>query len=432
LLTLTEETGQTMRGWGFGISLENEGLEPLVSGEMSVEARRRALDLLVAEAGTNIVRIFSPGFGSTPVIEPENDNSDPFDLDLDGFRLDVTGRLTLMEDLAPRGVRFLLTGGAAPSWMKDGRLLRPDMAAEFAEYLVAYAVWARRSVGVDFDWITVANEGDNDAMRLLIDPETSADVLAALAGLLPLYDLPARLVVGDTIGWSGADEFLEAALAESEVVPRLDAVAAHSYQSRDARPQVAERAGSAGIEVWMTEQSAAGGKDCLGDDPGMNSALQWARWIMDDLVDGKASVWLALRGVATLCHDPQGGLLVYDTAADRLTIPKRFYAFSHFAQAAPPGSKLLVVERAGEHDAIPAVAFDRGKDVAVVIVNNDAVARTLEVIVPWAGSAVSEVRMTSESMDAEPSDPPVVVDGRVALTLPPKSILTLVVTKPSS
>lgn len=429
-MTLSDEAGQTIRGWGFGISLEDEGLEPLVSGEMSAEARRRALELLVDDAGTNIVRIFSPGFGSGSVIEPENDNPDPLSLDIGAFELEVTGRLELMEELYPRGVRFLLTGGAAPSWMKDGRTLRRDMAPEFAEYLTAYAVFARRSVGADFDWITVANEPDNDAMRLLVDAETSADVLSTLSELLSRNGLPARLVVGDTVGWSSADAFLEAALAKGS--PLLAAVAAHSYQSLDARPRVAERARRAGLEVWMTEQSGAGGKDCLGDDPGMSSALQWARWIIEDLVDGRVSVWLALRGVASLCHDPQGGLLVYDTTEDRLIVPKRYFAFRQFALAGPPGSTRLIMEKGGGHDLIPAVAFDRGDDVAVVVLNGDDTPRSVEVVVPWVRSTVTELRITSESLDGEAVTPPPMRDGGVRLVVPPEAVMTLVVGKPSS
>ncbi len=427
VLTVTDERRQTIRGWGFGISLENEGIEPLVSGEMSPEAYDRALDLLVDEAGVNMVRIFSPGFGDTPVIEPENDNADPTDLDADRFAFEATGRFRLMQDLDPRGVRFLLTGGAAPSWMKDGRLLRSDMAAEFAEYLTAYALSARRLAGVDFDWITVANEPDNDAMRFLVDPDTGADVLDALAGLLGANGLPARLVVGDTIGWAGAAEYLEAALERPPVAPMLDAVAAHSYQTLESRPGLADRAAELGIEVWMTEQSAAGGKDCTGDDPGMRSALQWAGWIMEDVVEGRASVWLALRGVASLCHDPQGGLLVYDTAQDRLALPKRFYAFAQYAQAGPPGSTVLVVERAGKHEGIPAVAFDRGDDVAVVVMNRDAVPRTLEMVVPWAGATVTETTVTSSELDLRRVEAPAVADGRVGLVMPPESIVTIVV-----
>ncbi len=431
-VVVTDEPRQTMRGWGFGISLEDEGIEPLVSGEMTVEAYTEALDLLVDEGGVGIVRIFSPGFGSTPVIEPENDDDDPFTLDLDGFDLAATGRFRLMADLAPRDVRFLLTGGAAPSWMKDGRLLRSDMAAEFAEYLTAYALAARRLAGVDFDWITVANEPDNDAMRLLIDPGTGADVLGALTELLPSNELPARLVVGDTIGWGGADAYLAAVESDAAVVAMLDAVAAHSYQTLEFRPRVVERAAALGIEVWMTEQSAAGGKDCLGDDPGMGSALQWAGWIADDLVDGQASVWLALRGVAALCHDPQGGLLVYDSARGLLSVPKRFYAFAQFAQAGPPGSTVLTVDRSGEHPAIPAVAFEREDDVAVVVVNRDAEPRTLELVVPWRGVTVTEVRVTSGDSDLGRVDPPPMVDGRTLFVLPPESIVSVVVASPPS
>ena len=427
-LEISAEPGQSIRGWGFGIVMEAPGIEPLASGEISFEARQRAWELLVDQAGVNLVRVFSPGFGPGDTFEEVNDNADATDIDLDAMALAPTGgRLTAMSELGSRGVRFLLTGGAAPSWMRVGSTLRPEMAAEYAEHLVAYALHAGEVTGVGFDWITAANEPNNRAMELQMGPQTSAAVLEALAGLADRYLPSTRLVVGDTVGWIGAGEYLDAAIVAQ--TDRVIALAAHSYGSPRPRSAVAERAVDRGLEVWMTEKAAGGGNDCSGDDPGMTSALEWAGWIAADLREGQSSVWLALRGVAHICHDPQGGLLVYDPARGELTIPKRYYAFRHYSRAGTPGSVALPADWVGPAPPLPAVAFDRGESVAVVVPNPQAYPLTFELVVPWRDAALAEMRVTDGGRDDAPAATPPMAGGRSVLTLPSRSITTLIISR---
>lgn len=427
-LEISAQPGQSIRGWGFGIAMEAPGIEPLAGGEMPFQVRQRAWELLVDQAGVNLVRVFSPGFGSGDTFEEVNDNADATDIDLDAMALSPTGgRLTAMSELGSRGVRFLLTGGAAPSWMRLGSTLRPEMAAEYAEHLVAYALHAGEVTGIGFDWITAANEPDNPAMEVQMGPQTSAAVLEALAGLADRYLPSVRLVVGDTVGWSGAGEYLDAAIAAE--TDRVIALAAHSYGSLRPRAAVAERALEGGLEVWMTEKAAGGGNDCTGDDPGMTSALEWADWIAGDLREGRTSVWLALRGVAHVCHDPQGGLLVYDPDQGRLTIPKRYYAFRHYSRAGTPGSVALPADWVGPAPPLRAVAFDRGESVAVVVPNPQAYPLTFELVVPWRDAALTEMRVTDGGSDDAPAATPPMVGGRSELTLPSRSITTLIVSR---
>jgi len=125
------------------------------------------LDRVVNDLGISIMRI--------PVMEHtefENDDADPDHFNWNGFYLQNNHRrkgmeeeMKLFQEFKKRGVaRFMATPWSPPQFLKTNRSpikgghLRADMTEEFAEFLAAYIILAKKNYDIDINWMSIQNE----------------------------------------------------------------------------------------------------------------------------------------------------------------------------------------------------------------------------------------------------------------------------------
>ena len=116
---------------------------------------------LASDAGLNAVRL--PLWYA---LEERNDNADPDVMNWNGFNVAALApTMKFAQEMQKRGAdTFLASVWTPPWWMKAtaahpyGGPLRADMREEFAEYLAAYVISAKRDYGVDIDVISLQNE----------------------------------------------------------------------------------------------------------------------------------------------------------------------------------------------------------------------------------------------------------------------------------
>ena len=110
-------------------------------------------------------------------------------------------------------------------------------------------------------------------------------------------------------GWTGAWEHLLPTLQDPVARALLDIMASHSYGAPDdkARRQFAAASARNGLPVWMSEMSLM--FPPAPDDPGMNAAIQMARYMHRDLVEAHASAWIYCFAIFTSKFQGSMGVL---------------------------------------------------------------------------------------------------------------------------
>ena len=128
-------------------------------------------------------------------------------------------------------------------------------------------------------------------------------------------------------------------------------MASHSYGSFEdkARRQFAAASARNGKPVWMSEMSLM--FPPAPDDPGMNAAMQIARYLHRDLVEGRASAWIYCFAIFTSKFPGSMGVL---SPADgqgplrgKLVVPKRFWTMANYSHFVRPGWKLMQIDGVG-------------------------------------------------------------------------------------
>ena len=124
-------------------------------------------DMVVNDLGLSIVRV--------PLMEHtewRNDDDNPDHFNWDGFwlgdnidRKGLASSMKLMQEFKKRGVsRFMGTPWSPPDFLKTNRapiqggFLRADLMDEFAEYMAAQIILAKKDFGIDLNWVSVQNE----------------------------------------------------------------------------------------------------------------------------------------------------------------------------------------------------------------------------------------------------------------------------------
>ena len=363
-IVVTSGERQTIAGWGASVVTDTY-IDPLVDPTTMTAKQVEAMDrALFVDARINLVRVFGPGFGQAKVDAPPaaraNDRA-----------------LAFMRRVAPYGVRFMFTGAKAPPELMTGRRLRFGAEAQYAAWVGAY-LRAAKLFGAPFAFAAAANEPENRASRLQMTSAQSALVYGALAAELAANGpQDTKLVLGDTTGWGSACPFAVALTADPALPPAAAAYATHPYFGTLTQARgLAERANSAGLDVWQTE-FGTGCATCH-DRGGIHEAMNWSLQIAGGLDAGRTSAWFAFRGIADSTHGPGDALLVRERRNRKRPFyaSKRFHVFRQYSTVAPPGSAVLEV--AERLPAVTAVAFRDGDRVSVVVTNSGRATHPVE------------------------------------------------------
>jgi len=345
-------------------------------------------DHLLHELHTTHIRLRSLWY----LLEAENDNDDPFQMDFARLAAADTGlvhdELVLQQRLHEKGVHLLFSSWRFPYWMideppdwqpgpDDKPELPADMDDEYVESLLGYLLYARDHYGIIFDAISVANEPDIAIYIGGLTPERLLRLSWKLRDRLSSADYQTvfympDVAAADSIGRDYTSRFF--ALEGGRHAPA--AIAYHSYRRE---PDVIRYFGDLGellaLPVWVTEQSHT--HLAVEDRFQWSHAMSNADCLHDVLVYSNAS--LSLYWSYAMSSSRGLGLYVPETK----TWAPAYDMLKHFYNFVPPGSKRVEAVPIETDGGVKTVAFLKpdNRSVALIIIQDGFTPREVAVSV---------------------------------------------------
>ncbi len=373
-------------------------------------------DLVVNDLGLSIVRV--------PLMEHtewRNDDDNPDHFNWDGFwlgdnidRKGLASSMKLMQEFKKRGVsRFMGTPWSPPDFLKTNRapiqggFLRADLMDEFAEYMAAQIILAKKDFGIDLNWVSVQNEllFPEFYRSCVYNPWVLKETVRALMHKFKKEGIRTKILIPEDMMF--ADRMLyniQPTMNDPETRNFYGEFSTHRQGGKgdltkwEAETQQYQR------QNWMTETS--------GHAQNWKGAMKMATDIQDYLVYGNFSAWIywQLSGAA-------GDASSFSILIDGKPGPK-YYASKQFYHFIRPGA---VRVRAESGDArLEVSAFHQPYDgtlTSVIINNSDSAVQTLV-----NTRYKFDIYQSTDSLHCEHT-------GKLArgsmLTVPPHSIITL-------
>jgi glucuronoarabinoxylan endo-1,4-beta-xylanase len=329
-------------------------------------------------------------------------------------------------------------GTPNPGGTKDGGAVCPSQRQRFAEWLIdglqLYALTGVKVYALSFQNEPLFRQSYNSGRY----PRAAyADTLAAIGPVIharfPGVKLFGPESLLDTEAGKNGTEFdpywfTAHVLSNSRALQQLGAFAVHAY-TPSMLPTAASQAAQfwtnyqravapSGLPTWMTETSGyvdawEGGKNAKGEDrPG---AFDLAQALFAALYYGKVSAWLWWQG-------SESNGMSESSLMQGTVVGKRYYACKHFYRFIRPGARML--RSTSDDPKLLAVAFAHeqlGNFVSVLI--NGATSEKRVKLVADGLPEELEAFVTSAGTRTGVEPTRVVRD---AITLPPRSIMTVV------
>jgi len=340
----TAETYQTMEGFGTCFitwMTPPEYLSPAF------------YDRMVYDLGLSIVRCPIP-----PEFESENDDPDPDNFNWDAFDTgSMETRVAFMKEFQRRGVeRFVASLWSPPDWMKTNRnhlhggFLRADMREEFAEFLAAFAIGARKFWDIDFYSISPQNELQfiEPYNSCVYNPMRLREAVRAISRKFRREQISTRMMIPEEMGF--ADRFLWFVRATMEDTETREFPGFFCCHTGHGGIRNWERLWGGiqqyGRQLWLTE--TGGGRR---DWPG---ALALGRSIHDAIVGGNISAWLFWQSTDLVDGDQ--------------TRPG-YWPARHFARYVRPGAVRVGAESDWDELLVSAYHHDADGTLTAVLIN---------------------------------------------------------------
>ena len=299
--------------------------------------------------------------------------------------------------------------------------LRPDCYEAFAQYLIDVCLHFRDSLGIEFLTLEPFNEPMTDYWQANggqegchFDVTSQLAFLKVLSPRLSASGLKTRLSASDETSVQQSVRDLEAYLADGDAVEDLWQWNTHSYEATDsARVRLRELASAVGLRLWQSETGASG--------RGLHGNLQMAQRLIDDMRLLQPTAWMDWQYVEE--HGDQWSLVQSDWQNEEFRRVKNYYVRYHFTHFIRPGYTFLLTD---QPQTLAAVSPE-GDEVVIVLVNtvpNHSAPHTLA-LQGFQPQRVQAWR-TTQHEDAAPTDDFAFSNGQISLSLPPLSIVTLV------
>lgn len=371
-------------------------------------------DLVVNDLGLSIVRV--PLQEHT---EWTNDDDDPNHFNWNGYWLKdnignkgIETSMNLMNEFKKQGVkRFMGTPWSPPDFVKTNRspvqggYLRADMADEFAEYLAAQVILAKKNYGIDLNWVSIQNEllFAQFYRSCVYQPWVLKEAVRAVMRKFEKEGIATKILMPeDMMYFDRMFFYIQPAMGDPETGNYNGHFSTHRHGGREELQRWVSETEKYNRQNWMTETS--------GHDQTWEGALKLANDIQDYLVYGNFSAWIywQLSGGG----DGRFSIMVNGKPGNK------YYASKHFYRYIRPGA--FRVDANTKHPGLSVSAFHDPYDgtLTVVLINNN-------------DTPVETDLNNSTAMDVYRSDESeqFVEDGKLkpgmTLTVPPKSIITL-------
>ncbi len=283
----------------------------------------------------------------------------------------------------------------------------PGMERQFARYLVDIVRYLREEEGLPVEWLSPINEpmwlwhnAGYGQEGCHYTPEENVNVLRAVAEEIASRGLDVKISALEAGEWTSARMYYYKLEADPDLLARIDNISLHSYvphvTNEVYREELAQYIGSSkpGMKLWMSEWTEMQG----GQDYTMESALELARVLHDDLVYGQVTSWQ--YWIAVSRYDFRDGLVYLNETDRSLRDTKRLWVLGQYSKFIRPGFTRL--EAIAEHGGLKVTAFMRGDAEVVFVVINDGDEDILSTIDhALAGSIQATIVVTSEQQNMD-------------------------------
>jgi O-glycosyl hydrolase len=285
-------------------------------------------DKIVGDLGASIARI-----PIWPTFEGVNDDDDPNHFNWAGFDDAAVARtLTFLQRLKDRGVtRFMATVWTPPAWMKtngsvyDGGMIRPDLRAEFAEYIAAFAIVARDQFGIQMTAVSVQNEPlfVQSYESAIMTPEQFREVVRSVRRKLDAEGLSSvKILMPEDVASSDRfDWYVSPTMNDAETADAVGALAAHGTKTNNWNSMSAvidKYNAQDGTPFWLTEAS--------GHTADWAGALDFGTTVHDALTRGDAAAYLYWQWTERQ-QSSQFSLMVDGNPTAKYYVAKHFYRY---------------------------------------------------------------------------------------------------------
>jgi glucuronoarabinoxylan endo-1,4-beta-xylanase len=365
---------------------------------------QRSLDWQVDTLGLSLLRISIPA-----AMEYRNDNSDPdvFDESTicwgypaeqqdwgDALRRTVDFLKAIKTRADSRGEQFrvIATSWSAPPWMKDnnsmagGGSIRPEMYAEYAEWVVAFIKVVKKETGIDIFAISLQNEPELAMWYIsgLMNGQQMRDLSIVVGDRLEKEGLPTKLFGPESLGPASVGNWAGPILAEPRAARHYYAFACHGYEpngitaskgSIDGWTVLGNLVKKAGKVAWMTETAGYGGATewakafdvALGMFISMTygNLTGWTWWQFGDEYEATVEGYSLIGDLHDLSKPPY--------------VSNRFYVHKHFARFVKPGSVRMTAVSDDPDVLVLAFRDDRRGRVTVQLLNQASAAKDVTI-----------------------------------------------------
>lgn len=327
--------------------------------------------------------------------------------------------------------RYMVSTWSPPAWMKDnnsctgGGHVLPQFYPDLAALKVEWLNRARAQLGFEAQVESVQNEPN---MRTTYDScewttgEISTFVANNLQPALAASGLTTRIMAPEPAYYSNFDaSWGNPILNNPSARAAINIVATHGYGKTDDLSKPCASCAQYNKPIWQTEDSNLNGQYTGSIDDGMT----WSTEIYKAMNGGRFSAYF-YWWVMDL-NGGNEGLIHADPTTDSFQVPKRLYVLGQFSRFIRPGSVVLASTSSDSTLQVTAVRPTAGA-VTVVLANNGRSAHTVTVNMPGLSSPPGSLTpyRTSATENQAPLAPVVVSSGSFTVTVPSKSVVTLV------
>jgi O-glycosyl hydrolase len=383
--------------------------------------------------------------------EPVNDNADPFNPQFDEKYFKYCEHALRISEAAKKrnpAMQLYAVLYTPPAWMKTNNdpsgggkakgALKPGLELELGEFAWAFLAYMHRH-GQTIQFLSICNEPDwpHTQPGYFLTPDQHADLLAKVGAYLDemakrFPEVPRVKLVAPNVlsAVDCAEKYLPATLARTERF--VDVVGCHDYDWRGHRwAKLRELAGKR--PLWMTE----GCVNRADSSPGLIRAASEFWLLMTEAFNEGVNVWMAYDWVYP--PHPGGEALIHLNWSKDYALMKTYHAFRQWCAPLVPGMRVVATQVTGPcasdiaTPGVKASAFvsaDGRRIVIQIAAVQDKPAEIVVKIDAGFDHATAQCWRTSSEEDAVRLPDVVFREGRLAIALPARSMLTLTVTNP--
>ena len=391
---------------------------------------------IINDLGVSIIRIpVCP-----PSFEPQNDNNDPYSIDLDQFRENIyngdDGKFfNYLKDLYSTGTPKLIASiWSPPAWMKsnnnfrEGGILLTQYYQEFAEYVVAFIKMVKQEIGIDLYAISLQNEPTfwEPYASCQYTPRTYCDLIKVVGERFDLEGITTKLFYPEEVfirendikGW------MDTLNSDPDAREYVDIMAVHHYERDGIGP------GETGGELWKkyyNEYVNYPGypkqfwmSETSGQQNTHEGAIRLVSGLSNALKFGKLNAWVFWT-ISGETFDPYHPDQTQNLMLNGIKL-KKYYVSKNYYRYVRPGARVVESSSSDIDVLVNAFWHEENNSMTYVLINKSS---TDKIVNFDSYDMATDTHLARTSATENCQDIPIPA-GSESFSLPPMSVSTFI------